>query len=341
MLAGVKWCSLPLICSALASAFAAELSVLNDHLRLNIPDAAVAEEIPNALMEASRHSTKDLIIVGSGNECLRVEVIEKGYLAEETFAQTVRQAMSRLNEEGDFFTIEQMGDHLVYAILREAPPNLSHEREYPYAYAEYRHPDGTVQKLTILIRGKAAGDVQARRMDITAWLQSLTPGKRKLNTEARTEQQTSYMADCHVSVPVPEGFYTELHEGEGFHYATYARLGKRDAPVEQFSVQVGDHPQLSFEELPASQLQTQSGTMAGQKAEWHLFEEAGLLFAECVLPLGPRGSKPTFSAWSWPCAKKQEIIYLHVTIITQEADARTQLICQAERITVSPAQENR
>lgn len=61
----------------------------------------------------------------------------------------------------------------------------------------------------------------------------------------------------------------------------------------------------------------------------------------CSPPLGPRGSKPTFSAWSWLWAKKQEIIYLHITIITQEADARTQLIRQAERITLSPVQENR
>lgn len=151
-----------------------------------------------------------------------------------------------------------------------------------------------MQKLTILICGRAAGDVQARRKDITAWLQSLTPGKGKLNTEARTEQQTSYKSDCRVSVPAPKGFYTELHEGEGFHDATYARLGKRNAPVEQFSVQVGDHPQLRVKELLASQQQTQSGTMAEQKAEWHLFEEAELLFAECVLPPRPPREQADF-----------------------------------------------
>lgn len=164
----------------LPAARSAKSSVLNDHLRLDIPDATVTNEIPGALMEVSRHSTEARIHTGKG--AISVLIKEKGYLAEEDFVHGVKQAMSNLNAEGDFFTLGQMGDNLVYALLREAPPGLSPDLEYPYAYAEYRHPDGTVQKLTVIVRGEAAGDVQARRNDITAWLRSLKPGEGKLNT---------------------------------------------------------------------------------------------------------------------------------------------------------------
>lgn len=339
MLASMKFSLLPLLCLLSGTVFAAELSVLNDHLRLDIPEATVTNELPAALMEASRHSAEALIRTGKGADTIFVIVKEKGYLAEDDFAQGVRKAMSNLNAEGDYFTIEQMGDNLVYALLREAPPAPSPTREYNYGFAEYRHPDGTVQKLSFVVRGGAAGDVQARRNNITAWLKTLKPGKGSLNTQARTEKQESYMKDCHVAVPVPEGFYAELNEGDGFHFVEYSRLSKRSAPVEMMSVQVGDHPQVDFKRLPASQQQTQKGSMAGQQVEWHLFEQDGLLFAECVLPLGPRGTKPTFSERTMPWKDAQEIIYLHITVITQEAAPRAELIRQAEQITLVSERE--
>lgn len=142
----MRFTHLPLLRLLSVSSFAAGLSVLNDHLRPDIPDAVVSNELPAALMEVSRHSTEALICVGKGSESTLVVLMEKGYLAEDDFAQSVKQAMSHLNAKGDYFTIEQMGDNLVYALLREVPPVLSPHRSYPYVYAEYRHPDGTLQK---------------------------------------------------------------------------------------------------------------------------------------------------------------------------------------------------
>lgn len=75
------------------------------------------------------------------------------------------------------------------------------------------------------------------------------------------------MKGCCISVPVSEGFYADLNEGEGFHLVQYIRLGKRRAPVEVMSVQVGDHPQLDFRSIPASQQKVRQGTLAGQKVE--------------------------------------------------------------------------
>lgn len=335
----MKLAPFSLFCFAIASAMAEEVSVLNDHLRLELPNAGVATESPHLLMEAGRHSSEALLCVGSGDKGIIVEVKEKGYLAEDDFVRGVAQAMSHLNEAGDYFTIEQMGDNLVYALLREAPPSPNPNSAYPYGYAEYRHPDGTVQKFSFNVRGGAAGDVQARREDITAWLRSIKPGEGKLNTQARTEKQESYMKDCCVSVPVPEGFYADLNEGEGFHFVQYIRLGKRRAPVEVMSVQVGDHPQLDFRSIPTSRQKVQQGTLAGQKVEWHLFEKDGLLFAECALPLGPRGGKVTFSARTWSWAGGQETINLHITVIAEQEEARADLLRQAEHITLTPTEE--
>lgn len=312
-------------------ASAGEMKLLNDHLRITLPDGADYFTPAVGLMEADHNSGETSIMVGKDDSSICVQVEEKQCLADDKFAEGVKKAMSNLNREDNYFIIDQMGDNLVYALFRKGSDKVLPGRHAPYAYAEYRHPDGTVQKFTILVAKDAAKDVEKTHAMVKGWLKSVKPGATPLNLKERVEHQVSYMKELtRLAVPVPEGYTSTLNDGEGFHFATYTKLGKPGEAREELSVQVGDHPEIWFREIPSSKQKTQSGTLLGQKVEWHLFGEADeAKVAECVLPLGMRGGKVDFSEKG-----DGEIIYVRATVIGKDAATRTKLIQQAEKITL-------
>ena len=317
-------------------ACAGEMKLLNDHLRITLPDGAEYFNIPTGLMEADTASDETAIRIGEGNDSIRIRVEEKHYLAEENFAEGVKAAMANLNREGNYFDIAQEGDNLVYAVAREntlGEYKLADDRLAPVAYAEYRHPDGTVQKFTILAGSGPLKDAKKCQEQVKAWLKSVKPGGTPLTLQERVEHQVSYMKDCRLAVPVPQGFSSTMNDGDGFHFVVYAKLAKRSDGPAQYSVQVGDHPQVDFRSVPAEEQTTQNGTLLGKKVEWHLYQPAeDLKCAECVLPLGCRGDDVTFSEEG-----EDEIIYLHITIYAKDAESRANLIRQAEKITLEKA----
>lgn len=247
------------------------MKLLNDHLRITLPDGADYFTPAVGLMEADHNSGETSIMVGKDDSSICVQVEEKQCLADDKFAEGVKKAMSNLNREDNYFIIDQMGDNLVYALFRKGSDKVLPGRHAPYAYAEYRHPDGTVQKFTILVAKDAAKDVEKTHAMVKGWLKSVKPGATPLNLKERVEHQVSYMKELtRLAVPVPEGYTSTLNDGEGFHFATYTKLGKPGEAREELSVQVGDHPEIWFREIPSSKQKTQSGTLLGQKVEWHL-----------------------------------------------------------------------
>lgn len=143
-------------------ACAGEMKLLNDHLRITLPDGAeyftpITEKTEP---EASNHQVE--IRIGQGNESIILEFAET-YLADARFAERVKTSMAQLNSEGNHFGIAQIGDNLVYAVMREealAAKELMDGETTPFAFAEYRHPDGTAQQFGFRVGSRLVKDAQ-------------------------------------------------------------------------------------------------------------------------------------------------------------------------------------
>ena len=182
-------------------ACAGEMKLLNDHLRITLPDGAeyftpITEKTEP---EASNHQVE--IRIGQGNESIILEFAET-YLADARFAERVKASIAQLNSEGNHFDIAQIGDNLVYAVMREetlAAKELMDGETTPFAFAEYRHPDGTVQQFGFRVGSRLVKDAQKCREQVIEWLKSVKPGETPLALQERVEHQESYMKGCRLA----------------------------------------------------------------------------------------------------------------------------------------------
>ncbi len=318
-------------------ACAGEMKLLNDHLRITVPDEAEYFIIPTwTVLDRSDEQT-GVIIPEGADECIDIIAEEEHCLADDDFVEGVKTAMASLNSEHNDYDIVQVGDNLVYALLREdaagAEDAKAGKSGAPLAYAQYRHPDGTVQKFTVLlISPRPTVEVKKYREQVRQWLNSIKPGGTPLKLQERVEH-LSFMKDCSVAVPVPQGYYSVVYKVDGLRLGYYGKLQKRGETDEIYCVYVSDEQIEGFHEIPDGQQTTQNGTLLGKKVEWHLYQpEEGVKRAECVLPLGCRGDDVTFSEEG-----EDEIIYLHITIYAKDAESCANLIRQAEKISLEKA----
>lgn len=321
----------PVLLALAGAAAAGEMPLLNDHLRITLPDQAEYYTPGAALMEAARKADETNIRVGKGADALYLRAREKHYTVDGDFAKGVKDAMAALNAGATRYSINQEGDNLVYALRLQAPKDVPADDAAVVCHAEYRHPDGSVQKFTIGAAAGAAKDMEKCRKAAVEWLKGIRPGNTPLQLQERVEYQQSYMKDCRVAVQVPQGYTATLSEGDGFHFTAYSKLVKRGDGPEEISVQVGDHPELVFEKVPAAEQFKQEGTLMGRKVQWHLYAAPGVYVAECVLPLGARGGEVTFSD-----KVQGEVVYVHISLYGKNAATRTELIRQAEKTTLEP-----
>ncbi len=267
--------SLFCLLAAAPALLAGDMGLLNGHLDITLPDGAVYGQRSTELMGPGPGDDESLIWIGEGSERVAILIRELGVYAPEDFAESRKKAMRKAFGEGDYEIGELPG--IVYTLATRAP-------EYPdgadaLAWADIRHEDGTMQRMTFVFAEKPARDIAACRKLVLEALGSLRPGSKALPLQAR-EERICRVGDGWLVLPLPEGCHAVHAEGADFLLNNYSLVRPMGERVGALRLYLGHHPG-DIEEGEESR----KGKVLGQEVEWSITRDRDneLAVAECLV----------------------------------------------------------
>ncbi len=309
---------LTLLLVACPAILAAEMNLLDGHLRITLPDNAQGETARPPIWEHPEICGNTFIQIGEGQEKITLFAQELGRIAAADFME--RQAKSLKEQfKGDAFEIGELPG-MVYA-LATTPPESS-DRTILFATAFIRHQDGTMQRLDFRATPEKAKDIKTCRRMVLGALRSVKPGDKQLTLHARDERIARVGDKGHwLTLSLPDGCYASYSEGEDFLVAEYKVLcsqGERDS---RLLIYLGWWPNPG-DDTPT---ETRKRKLLGQTAIWNIqtFPDEPYCYADCLVPL-PAGN---------------DGLLLHLNIAAADGTKLDELIRWAESLRLEKSAE--
>lgn len=311
---------------------AAEMPMLNDHLRVTLPDEAVYSPQTKSRMHGRQGAEETQVWVGEEGQRMFVDAREMGFLAGPEYPANMQKVCRMLlAKDADAFDISVTEKGIV-ALRREVPQKLSGQNSYGMFL--HRHADDSVQLCCVYFGADAAKDAESCRRRCQEVFESLKPGEGSFGTDARWETMDSMMQGGRLQIPVPKGYRGAPNNKARSPYITYIRMENYGEALNEFTVQVGDLPELFYENAVGLPEWEVDGTLLGQEVVWHLMDTPNNIYvAECLLPLGVKGQQPTFPEDADEA--EEELVYLHLSVFAASEELREELRRRAEHIRLS------
>ncbi len=274
---------LPLLFAAPAL-LAGEMQLLNGHLSITLPDGAIYGQRSTDLMGPGPGDDETLIWLGEGDDRVAIYAEEIGAFAADDFAAKQKEAMQRsLGKRGIGLDISERDNPvIVYALAREAPAQPSGSNVL--AWADVRHADGTMQRLSFVFARNRVKDFEACRRLAKDAIESIRAGA-PLPLQARDERIADIdEAGKGLVLPLPEGCHAVHAEGADFLFNTYTLIRPVGVPENSLRLYLGHYPG----ELDEPE-ETRKGTVLGEAVEWGItrYPEEGSASAECLVRVAP------------------------------------------------------
>ncbi len=264
---------------ALAPALlAGEMKLLNGHLNITLPDGAEYGARTTELMGPGPGDDETLIWIGEGADRVAIYARELGAYATADFSASRQAAMQRQLGKQGFEIATTANEGIVYALATKAPKRPSGGDTL--AWADVRHEDGTVQRISFLFAENRAADIAACRKLAKEAIESIRPGA-PLPLQAREERIAEVDAAGNwLLLPLPEGCHAVHAEGADFLLNNYSIIRPQGEPESGLRLYLGHHPGE-----PDQSEETRKGHVLGQAVEWSIERdvESGRSAADCLV----------------------------------------------------------
>lgn len=293
---------------------AKEVQLLDDHLRMELPDNAVIGERGTGIMEARPGNGETLYWIGDGDDRIAVHAAELFEYAAPDFMDIAFNAMkSTAREDNEVGTI---GGNIVYAII--APDATPKDDINVYGKALVRSADGMVQLVRFIFSRDVAKDIPAARELILKALNSLKTGEGGPDISARTVTFSKHPDNTILSIALPEGYYFKHREGPDFDVYDFKEVRKPGSAGSGIGMYIGLHPSESDDHTT-----TRSGKLLGENVTWRISPGApGEQFysASLIAPLWEEKERGMFGY----------LEYIHIWVYAETPEKRDELISVVE-----------
>lgn len=251
------------------------MSLLDNRLNIRVPKTAYKRARGHSLMAAPQPNQRETRVIVIDHRASKMQLVMMAYERFATFGKGSKKAI--LNEwkaryKGKVnFKLQRSAQKGSYQIYHLIPQNPTQKRVANFIRGVYFvQADKTMQSVELygspqlMVRFKQASLLAQRMLD------TLKPGKRKLNFKAGTRMLKTFAPSQSLAIKVPQGYYAIVQKGPDFlvhRIYKFAPYGQRRTAL---MVYIGHHPSLFYRRAPKKNTVLEQPTIQlfGKKARW-------------------------------------------------------------------------
>jgi hypothetical protein len=172
-----------------------------------------------------------------------------------------------------------------------APPTHDLKREAILVLAAViAHPDKTVQFAAFYVNPKGAADIPGATKLARTILNTLAPGKRRLELAAGSRKLKAF--EQTLEVQVPKGVVHRVQQGPDFLVHRLTQVVALNDDNGALGIYIGGHPSYQYKQKEnrsmgkwKAKVTKKKSKIFGSDAEWHRWDQDGWHTAEAILAL--------------------------------------------------------